>query len=130
MEFPSDKDLETNLSFVKVGDKGRAGRAYTNCCQTQLSNLLAPKFVGLTTNFIRNGDNTPFVPSGGPVLNVNATSAFDVTLVPDPKHNTAPIGTIAKFVYLLFNPFETSLAKTHPALFPDPSKAETVPITW
>jgi hypothetical protein len=127
VEFPAD--LEGKLSFVKVGESGRVARCYTTCCQSQVTNMVAPTFVGLTTNFIKNEDGSPYVPPE-PVWNVNAKLAFDPSVVKDPKHNSAPFWMLMAFVPLLLNPFAPSLVKKYPALFPPSSQAETVPITW
>jgi hypothetical protein len=105
------------------------GRCYTTCCQSQVTNAVAPTFVGFTTNFIQNADGSPYVPPET-AWNVNVKHAFDPSAVKDPKHDSAPFGMIVKFIPLLLNPFEPSLVKKYPALFPPSSQAETVPVTW
>lgn len=128
VEFPAD--LDRKLSFVKVGESGRVGRSYTNCCQSQVTNAVGPTFVAFTTNFIRNDDGSPYVPSE-PVWNVMVKYAFDPSAVKDPKHDLAPFGLLlTKFLPLRLSPFEPSLVLKYPVLFPPSSQAETVPITW
>lgn len=128
IEFPND--LDGKLSFVKVGETGGAHRCYTNCCRSQVTNVVSPKFAGLTTNMMKNGDGSPYVPPG-PLLNMNAVHAFDPGAVPEPKHDRAPLGAFLAFLFKTkLNPFEPSLKIKYPALFPSPSHVEIVPITW
>jgi hypothetical protein len=129
IEFPAD--LEGKLSFVKVGEEGGAHRSYTNCCTSQVTNAVTPKFVGFTTNFIKNGgDGSPYSPPGQ-VLNMNAMHAFDPGSVPEPKHDRAPLGAFLGFLFRTqLNPLVPSLKPKYPAMFPSPSHVETVPITW
>jgi hypothetical protein len=131
IQFPDE--LDGKLTFVKVGDKGQAVRCYTNCCKSQMTIVVAPKCVGFTTNFIKNEDGTPYEPPG-PVANTMAKYSFDPSAVKEPKYSFLPFGAAMKLLYAFavspLDPFETTLKKQHPALFPDPAEAETVPITW
>ena len=124
--FP--EDLEGKLSFVKVGDRGWAGRSFTTCCTTQVTNVVLPKCIAFTTNFIKNQDGTSYMQSSE-VMHCNKKFSFDPKLVPEHCYNTCPVGFIFTFLGLLLNPFEPSLKK-HKDLFPDPLLVETVPITW
>jgi hypothetical protein len=124
LEFP--KDIAGKLSFVKVGDKGKVIRSYTNCCGTQCSNCIFPRMcVMIRTGIYEADGTTPFAPE---VFNGNAKYAFDPSIVPEPKMDTVPYSFMFSFVKAIVNPFAAKFQQTE--LFPDVSTVEAVPITW
>jgi hypothetical protein len=96
-EDPSDK-----FGYVKLGESGVNVRNYTKCCGTMMNSAGGAAFPCNFRPFTRNciiktDDGTPFKTDAEP-LNINASCAFDPSAVPDPKHATAPMGTMSYFI--------------------------------
>eukprot|EP00656_Telonema_subtile_P052887 TRINITY_DN7488_c0_g1_i1.p1 TRINITY_DN7488_c0_g1~~TRINITY_DN7488_c0_g1_i1.p1 ORF type:complete len:226 (+),score=14.71 TRINITY_DN7488_c0_g1_i1:283-960(+) len=132
-------ELEKQLHHVKVGDKGVVVRSYTRCCNTLMFTAGGKGFPGnfrpLNRNCIRNGDGSAYVPPGV-VHSVQASSAFEPDLVPEPKSGIMPCGIGCSFLGGICKSkcccAGGGQISDHPALSPD-SKAsdiEVVEITW
>ncbi|KAL3794988.1 hypothetical protein ACHAW5_002157 [Stephanodiscus triporus] len=118
------------IGFMKVGEGGKVARPYCTECGTVLFNVWAPKWCAVNRNAMTAADGSPFVPKG-PVLNINAKSAFDKDKVPEPKHGSVTVGMLVKFIPLLTGlAGDGSNSKVTALMAEDLSKVESVPITW
>jgi hypothetical protein len=117
------------IGFMKVGEGGKLPRAYCTECGTVLFNVWKPNWCAANRNILSTIDGSSFVPTCTPVLNIMAKNAFDQEKVPEPKHQSAPIGMLLNFLKVgLTGDGRNSKVK---ALIPeDISKVESVPITW
>lgn len=111
---------------VKVGEKGKAARGYSKCCNSSVF-FNHPKFFTLNLNCIYNDDGSKYVPEN-PVENYQRKFAFDPSSVPEPAHDTVPLGDMWTILKRMFIPWGPKI--TDKDLFYDTKKAEVVPITW
>jgi len=124
------KASSDDIGFVKVGDQGKIARPYCNNCKTLIFNVFLPNWVAANRNALTKSDGAAFVPEGT-IKNVNCKVAFDPKAVPEPKHNSVPVGTIMKFMPLMMGIGCDGSNKSEKALIPeDMAKVEAVPITW
>ena len=122
-----NKKPEAGFGGVKVGEKGKAFRCYSKCCNSQLFSL-SNKFFALNPNCVYNEDGTKFEVSPPP-LNWNKKYSFDPSAVPEPVCDTVPPFTkILPLIRVMINPIGPKVKDLE--LFPDDSTALIVPITW
>jgi hypothetical protein len=116
--------------FVKIGPKGSRIRPYTKCCGTQLGGVeTKAAFRNAHCLFTKNG--TSYEPTGI-VPNIQASSAFDKDIIPEPKSSMAPFSFAREVLPLFVNPFASKFSASHDALFcdKDAAQVEVVPITY
>ena len=119
------------IGFMKVGESGKIPRPYCTECGTVLFNVWLPNLCAANRNVLSTVDGSPFVPTCTPVLNVMAKNAFDQNKVPEPKHKSAPLGMLLKFIPLMMGLAGDGRNSKVKALIPeDISKVESVPMSW
>ncbi len=118
-----------DIGFVKIGEAGQMARPYCTNCKTMVFNVFLANWAAVNRNALTKSDGSAFVP-GGTIKNINCKHAFDPAAAPEPKHNTVPLGILARFMPIIMG-FGCDGSNKSEALLPeDMAKVEVVPITW